>query len=378
MSKIVIAIDSFKGSLTSMEAANAIKKGITNTFPNEEIIIKPLADGGEGTVESLVSGMGGELITCEVTGPSGEKHTATYGKIGKLAIMEMAEAAGITLVPANKRNPLNATTYGVGEMMLHALGLGCNEFIMGIGGSATNDGGIGMLEALGVKFYDASNNELGPYGRDLTKIAKVNVDNLDVRINNVSIKVACDVDNPLCGDSGASAIYGPQKGATPEIVNELDKALGSYANITKEVLSVDYINFPGAGAAGGLGYAFKTYLRAELESGVDIILKEIKLDEDMKGADLVVTGEGCLDFQTAMGKGPIGVAKLGKKHGATVIAFAGGATDDAKEVNNHGIDAYFPIPQRPCTLEEAMDKANAAKNMELTAEQAIRLWKVVK
>lgn len=373
--KVVIAIDSFKGSLSSIEAAKAVEKGILLVHPDAEIIIKPLADGGEGTVDSLVSGMGGDIVDCEVTGPQGKPVQARYGIIsnGNLAVIEMATSSGITLVPPSERNPMNTTTYGVGEMVRHALDSGCRDFIVGIGGSATNDCGIGMLEALGVKFLDGEGVVVGPYGRDLLRIVDVDISGLDVRIAESNFKIACDVDNPLCGKRGATAVYGPQKGANDEMVAILDRGLFSLANVIKSKYKIDNINYPGAGAAGGLGYAFKTFLNGKLESGISIILKEIKLEEELMNADVAVTGEGKLDFQTAMGKAPIGVAKLAKKFGCKVIAFAGCADEDARECNFNGIDAFFPILRTPCSLSEAMDTGNSAKNMELTAEQVFRL-----
>ncbi len=374
MSKIVIAIDSFKGSLSSIEAAEAVASGILKVNPNEVIVKKPLADGGEGTVDGLTEGMGGTLVYCNVTGPLGETIKAKYGIVDNLAIMEMAQASGLTLVPEGKRNPLNTTSYGVGEMVKHALDNGINEFIIGIGGSATNDGGIGMLSALGVKFMDKDDNVLIGYGRDLEKIAKIDASDLDHRIGKCKFEIACDVDNPLCGKRGASYIYGPQKGATPELVEQLDKAMEGYAKLSKQALDKDFENYPGAGAAGGLGYAFKCYIDGDLKPGIQIVMDKVKIEEDLKDADLLITGEGRLDAQTAMGKAPVGVAKLAKKYNCDTIALSGIATYEAGIVNEHGIDAYFTILQQLVSLEEAMKTETAQKNLQVTAEQAYRLW----
>ena len=340
--KILIAIDSFKGSLSSMEAGRATAEGIHRVFPNAECVMRPLADGGEGTVEALSEGLGGTIREVEVTGPMGKPTQAKYALVGKLAVMEMAQAAGITLVPESERNPLIATTYGVGEMILDAIKQGAKEFLIGIGGSATNDAGQGMLKALG----DLSTFNFQPS----------------------TFKVACDVKNPLCGPNGASAVFGPQKGATPEMVKELDARLRKFAEE-----SGDPGEMPGDGAAGGLGYAFRRFLNAELLPGVELVLKETRLEEVIESADLVITGEGRLDGQTVMGKAPIGVAKLAKKHGKKVIAFCGCTGEGVRAVNDAGIDAYFPILHKVTSLEEALEKSNAAENLTASVEQVFRL-----
>lgn len=377
--KIVISIDSLKGSLSSIEAANAIKAGILKVDNRADIKVMPLADGGEGTVEALVEGMNGEERTISVTGPMIEKVNATYGilKETNTAIIEMAQAAGLTLVKKELRNPLNTTTYGVGEMIKEAIDEGCRNFIVGIGGSATNDGGIGMLQALGFEFYDENNNLLGLGGKVLNQVKSIKVDNRLKELDECNFKIACDVNNPLFGLNGAAHIYGPQKGATPEIVEELDKGLINFAEVVKKDLGKDIANIPGVGAAGGLGFGFLAFLNAKLESGIKIILEEIKLEEVIKGADFVITGEGRLDNQTAMGKAPIGVAKLAKKHGAKVIAIAGCTTEDAVKCNEEGIDAYFSIVNRAMSLEEAMDKENATNNMIETTTQIFNLIKAM-
>lgn len=377
--KIVIAIDSLKGSLSSIEAANAIKKGVENAKLNAEVIIKPLADGGEGTVDALVDGMNGRRKVVEVCGPATKKVQATYGILddSNTAIMEMAQAAGITQVDGDEKNPLITTTYGVGEMIKEAVKEGCRHFIMGIGGSATNDAGVGMLQALGFKFYDENDNLVGLGGQVLSKIKRIDDSEKLKELDECNFKIACDVNNPLFGLNGAAHIYGPQKGATPEIVEELDKGLRNFAEVVKKDLGKDLAETSGAGAAGGLGYGFLVFLNSKLESGIKIILDETKLEESIKDADIVVTGEGRLDNQTAMGKAPIGVAKLAKKYGAKVIAISGCVTDDAVECNKEGIDAFFAIVNKATTLEEAMDHNNAEKNMINTSTQIFNLVRVL-
>ena len=338
--KVVIAIDSLKGSLSSIEAGMAIREGVLRAKPDARIVVKPLADGGEGTTDALIEGMRGERIDLIVTGPMHTPVKAHYGylKDSNTAVMEMASAAGITLVPDDAKDPLLATSYGVGEMINHALQKDCRNFIIGIGGSATNDGGIGMLKALGVRFLDEN-----------------------------------DVNNPLCGEIGSTYVYGPQKGVTENQKKQLDEDMAHFAQITSQALGTDYCNTPGAGAAGGLGFAFLSYLGATLTPGIELILNAIGLEQELSDANVVVTGEGRLDFQTAMGKAPVGVAKLAKKHHAKVIAFAGSVTKEAAACNKEGIDAFFPILRNVCTLAEAMDPATAKNNMTATAEQVFRL-----
>lgn len=378
--KIVISIDSLKGSLTSIEAANAIKKGILSVDNKTDVVIMPLADGGEGTVEALVQGMNGEEKVITVTGPINEKVNATYGilKETNTAIIEMAQASGLPLVPAELRNPLNTTTYGVGEIIKEAIEKGCRNFIVGIGGSATNDCGVGMLQALGFEFYDENDNLVGLGGKVLNQIRRINTENKLKELDECNFKIACDVNNPLYGENGAAYIYGPQKGATKEIVKELDKGLKNFAEVVKKDLGKDIAHIEGAGAAGGLGFGFLGFLNSKLESGIKIILDEIKLEEVVKDADIVITGEGRLDNQTAMGKAPIGVAKLAKKHGAKVIAIAGCTTPDAVKCNEEGIDAYFSIVNKAMTIDEAMKKENATQNMIETTIQIFNLIKAVK
>ncbi len=373
--KVVIAIDSLKGSLSSMEAGTAIKDGILAAKPDAEVIVKPLADGGEGTTDALIEGMNGERIDLTVTGPMHTPVDAYYGylKDTNTAVMEMASAAGITLVPDSEKNPLLATSYGVGEMINDAIQRGCRNFIIGIGGSVTNDGGIGMLKALGVRFLDENGEDAGEGGQALAKVARIDVSGMNPLLKECHIQVACDVNNPLCGENGSTYVYGPQKGVTEDMKKTLDEAMAHFARVTSETLENDYMNTPGAGAAGGLGYAFLAYTGAALTPGIELILDAVGLEEELSGADVVVTGEGRLDFQTAMGKAPVGVARLAKKYNAKVIAFAGSVTKEATACNKEGIDAFFPILRGVCTLAEAMDPVAARNNMTATVEQVFRL-----
>lgn len=373
--KVVIAIDSLKGSLSSMEAGMAIKDGILAAKPDAEVIVKPLADGGEGTTDALIEGMNGERIDLTVTGPMHTPVDAYYGylKDTNTAVMEMASAAGITLVPDSEKNPLLATSYGVGEMINDAIQRGCRNFIIGIGGSVTNDGGIGMLKALGVRFLDENDEDAGEGGQALAKVARIDVSGMNPLLKECHIQVACDVNNPLCGENGSTYVYGPQKGVTEDMKKTLDEAMAHFARVTSETLENDYMNIPGAGAAGGLGYAFLAYTGAALTPGIELILDAVGLEEELSGADVVVTGEGRLDFQTAMGKAPVGVARLAKKYNAKVIAFAGSVTKEATACNKEGIDAFFPILRSVCTLAEAMDPVAARNNMTATVEQVFRL-----
>ncbi|MBR5510207.1 MAG: glycerate kinase [Lachnospiraceae bacterium] len=377
--KVVIAIDSLKGSLTSMEAGRAIKEGILNVLPETEVIVKPLADGGEGTTEALVEGLGGEMVYVDVHGPLETPVKAGYGLIQETgtAIMEMAAAAGIIIVGKDKR-PLDATTYGVGEMIKDAIQRGCRNFIIGIGGSATNDGGIGMLTALGYEFLDKDGKAVGIGAGALKDVASIKADNAVPELKECNFKIACDVTNPLCGTNGATYIYGPQKGVTEDMRDDLDAAMANYAAVTKECIGTDHLNSEGAGAAGGLGFAFLSYLAADLQPGIELVLDAVEMEKTMEGADLVFTGEGRLDYQTAMGKAPVGIAKLAKKHGAKVIALAGAIIEGAEKCNENGIDAFFPILRKVVTLDEAMEAETAKQNMIKTTEQIIRLVAAVK
>ena len=368
---VVIAIDSFKGCLTSMQAGNAAAEGIKRVYPDADIAVSPLADGGEGTVDALVEGMGGEFHSVEVTDPCGKPVTAKYGIIGEsnTAVMEMSAAAGITLVPRDELDPMKTTTYGVGEMIRDAAGHGCREFIVGIGGSATNDGGAGMLQALGFGLLNSRGEQIPRGAAGLAELVCITDDDVLPELWHCSFKIACDVANPLCGANGCSAVFAPQKGAKPADIPVMDEWLAKFAKLTKLTHPAANPNHPGAGAAGGLGFAFLSYTDAELQSGVELILHETRLEEYVRTADIVITGEGRLDAQTAMGKAPVGVAKLAKKYGKPVIAFAGSVTKDAATLNECGIDAYFPILRTVCSLEEAMNTEIAAENLSGTAEQ---------
>ena len=374
--KVVVAIDSLKGSLSSMEAGLAIKEGVLAAQPDAEVIVKPLADGGEGTTDALIEGMNGERIDLTVTGPMHTPVDAYYGYLRETntAVMEMASAAGITLVPDKEKNPLLATSYGVGEMIIDAIQRGCRNFIIGIGGSIPNDGGIGMLKALGVRFLDEKGEDAGEGGQALAKVACIDLSGLNPLLKECHIQVACDVNNPLCGESGSTYVYGPQKGVTEDMKKTLDEAMAHFARVTSESLENDYMNTPGAGAAGGLGFAFLAYVGATLTPGIELILDAVGLEDELSGADVVVTGEGRLDFQTAMGKAPVGVARLAKKYNARVVAFAGSVTKEATACNKEGIDAFFPILRGVCTLADAMDPVNARNNMIATVEQVFRLF----
>jgi len=358
--KIVIAPDSFKESLTALEAAEAIEKGMKKILPDADFIKVPMADGGEGTVQSLVDATGGKIISKTVTGPLGEPVEAFFGLSGdeKTAVIEMAAASGLHLVPAEKRNPLITTTRGTGELIAAALDYGIERIIIGIGGSATNDGGAGMAKALGIKLLDSEGNEIGDGGGALGNIAAIEMSNIDPRVASVSIEVACDVDNPLTGPKGASSIFGPQKGANPEMVSLLDGNLYHYAQMIRRYVGKDIEKIAGAGAAGGLGGGLMAFLAAELKRGVDIVLEATALEEQLKDADFVITGEGKIDGQTIFGKTPIGVAKTAKKYNIPVIAIAGNVGCDSHVVHEHGIDAVFSIVPGIIPLSDAFENAS--------------------
>ncbi len=382
--KVVVAIDSLKGSLTSLEAGQTIAEGVKKVYADADVQVRPLADGGEGTVEALALGMGGKLETISVTGPLGDKVDAVYGILEpteenpkKTAIVEMSAAAGITLIKEKDRNPLLTTTYGVGEIIKDAIKKGCRHFIVGIGGSATNDGGIGMLQALGYGLLNSEGKQVAFGAQGLNELESITDDYVIPELKDCTFRVACDVTNTLCGEQGCSAIFGPQKGATPTMIMQMDKWLAYYAALSREKYPQANMNQAGTGAAGGLGFAFLTFTNAVLESGIKIVLDETKLEEFVKDADIVVTGEGRLDSQTAMGKAPVGVANIAKKYDKKVIAFAGCVTEDAGVCNQNGIDAFFPILRGVVTLAEAMDSENARKNMTATVEQVFRLIQAI-
>ena len=356
--KIVVAPDSFKGSLTAIEVSDAIEQGIREIFPEAEIKKIPMADGGDGTVQCLVNATGGKILKEKVTGPLGDEVWASYGILGdkKTAVIEMAEASGLTLVPANKRNPLITTTYGTGQLIKSALGQGCRKMIIGIGGSATNDGGAGMVQALGGILLDKGGEEIGFGGGELKKVFRINTKYLDKRLSETKVLIASDVSNPLCGPKGASRVYGPQKGATPEMIKKLDESLAYFAEIIKRDLNKDIKDMPGAGAAGGLGAGLIAFLDAELRQGIEIIIEIVKLERAIQDADLVITGEGKIDSQTIYGKAPIGVAKIAKKYNVPVIAVAAIIGDDADIVHQYGIDTLLKISEPPMNLNESKVK----------------------
>ena len=375
--KITVAMDSFKGSLSSMMAGQAVSDGILRVYPEAEVQVRPLADGGEGTVEALVCGMGGKEERITVTGPVGEPVECSYGMIEKngTAVIEMSGAAGITLVPEKDRNPMYTTTYGVGEVIRDAVQKGCRKFIIGIGGSATTDGGIGMLQALGYGFLDAEGEQV-PFGaRGLAELERITDTSVLPELSECKFEIACDVTNPLCGDRGCSAVYGPQKGADPLMIKDMDRWLEGYAELAGEKFCGADPKQPGTGAAGGLGFAFLTFTNAVLKSGIQIVLEETRLEEYIRESGLVITGEGRLDGQTAMGKAPVGVAELAKKYNKPVIAFAGCIAEDALKCNSRGIDAFFPILRETVTIGKAMEPEYAQKNMAAAAEQVMRLWR---
>ena len=373
--KVVVAIDSLKGSLSSIDAGNAAKEGILRAKPDAEVVVKPLADGGEGTTDALLEGLNGEKINLKVTGPMGKPVDTYFGYLPetKTVIMEMASASGITLISEPEKNPMRATTYGVGEMIRHAVLRGYRNFIIGIGGSATNDGGIGMLEALGYEFTDKSGSDAGEGGQALSKVVHISGEHAMKELKDCNFQIACDVNNPLYGANGATYVFGPQKGITDDMKVCLDEGMKNYAEVSDEFTGKKCDDVKGAGAAGGLGFAFVEYLNAKLTPGIELILKNIGLEKDIMNADYVVTGEGRLDFQTTMGKVPVGLAKLAKKYNKKVIAFAGSVTKEARECNKAGIDAFFPIVRGVTTLEEAMRPENAKENMRDTVEQVFRL-----
>ncbi len=373
--RVVVAIDSFKGSLSSLQAGDAVKKAVLRLDKTAEVFVSPLADGGEGTVEALASALSSKMVEISVTGPLLKSTKAKYCilKGTNTAVIEMAAAAGITLLSEQERNPLNTTTYGVGELIKDAINKGCRRFIVGIGGSATNDGGVGMLSALGYEFLDKNNQPIPLGAKGLKALHSIRTENVLPELSECRFNIACDVTNPLCGDNGCSAVFAPQKGATEQMILDMDSWLQNYADITKNIFPKANENHAGAGAAGGLGFAFLSFTNSTLRSGIEIVLEETKLEEQIKNADIVVTGEGRLDSQTVMGKAPIGVAKLAKKHQKKVIAFSGCVTKDAELCNKHGIDAFFPILRTVSSLEEALDPKNAYENLTATAYQVFRL-----
>lgn len=377
--KIVIAIDSFKGSLSSAQAGEAAREGIFRVDKNAEVEIIPIADGGEGTVDALVLAREGKKRRIVAKDPLGRDIECEYGIIDKsVAVIEMSAAAGITLLKADELNPLYTTTYGVGQMIADAISHGCRKFIIGIGGSATNDCGIGMLQALGFGLLDKDGKQVGYGANGLKDIVKIDLSGINPALPDCEFNIACDVKNPLCFENGCSAVYARQKGADDQMIADMDKWIFDYSELVRTVFVDADINAEGAGAAGGLGFAFVTFLGGRLERGIELVLTRIDIDERIKNCDLVITGEGRLDGQTVMGKAPIGVARIAKKYNKPCIAFAGGVSNDAISCNEAGIDAFFPIVRGITTLEEAMKKENAYNNMVSAVMQAYRLFKVNK
>jgi len=373
--KIVIAPDSFKGSLSAGQVADCIAEGIHRVSPDIEVLCIPLADGGEGTVEALVKATHGSIIPVRATDPLGHEIDSSFGILGdgKTAVVEMAAASGIQLIPESLRNPMLTTTYGTGELILQALETGCEQLILGIGGSATNDGGVGMAQALGGKFLDRNGCDVGFGGGKLADIYSIDLSKMDSRIGNVWITVACDVTNPLTGSNGASAVFGPQKGATPEMVQELDAGLKHLAEIIRRDLGLDVENSPGAGAAGGMGAATLAFLKAELKSGIEIILEATRFNEHISDADLVITGEGRIDSQTLQGKTINGVLRAARAFDVPVLAIGGGVENGGYELSGHGDVAVFSIVNKPMLLDEAC--ADAPALISRISEQAVRLFR---
>ncbi len=374
--KICIAMDSFKECMTALEACNAVKQGFEDVYGSElETVVVPMADGGEGTLQALVDSSNGKILEAEVCNPLFKKVNGKFGLLGdkKTAIIEMAAASGLELLRAKDRNPLITTTFGTGELIKNALDLGVENIILGIGGSATNDGGVGMATALGVKFLDCDGVKIIPCGGDLGKIHSIDCSGIDSRIKNTRFIVACDVTNPLTGEKGASKVFGKQKGATEEMIEVLDNNLKHYANVVKESLSIDVEFVEGAGAAGGLGAGAIAFLNGELKSGVEIVIEFSGLAEKVKDVDLIITGEGRVDFQTQYGKTPVGVALTGKKYDKKVIALAGSIGDGYEAVFEKGIDAVFSITNKVCSLEEALEGGSV--NLKDTASNLARVLK---
>lgn len=379
LKKVVIAPDSFKESLSALEVAEAIERGFRQIFPQVQYVKLPMADGGEGTVDSMVAATGGEIVRVTVTGPLGQPVQAFYGLLGEgeTAVIEMAAASGLHLAPKAQRDPRMTTSYGTGELIQAALDRGVKTIILGIGGSATNDGGAGMVQALGAKLCDANGNEIGFGGGSLNTLNDIDISGLDPRLKDCVIRVACDVTNPLVGDSGASRIFGPQKGASEAMIVELDNNLSHYADVIKKALHVDVKDVPGAGAAGGMGAALMAFLGAELKSGIEIVTTALNLEEHIHDCTLVITGEGRIDSQSIHGKVPIGVANVAKKYHKPVIGIAGSLTNDVGVVHQHGIDAVFSVLTSIGTLDEALRGAydnicRASRNIAATLAIGMR------
>lgn len=374
--RVIVAPDSFKGSISAVGAANAMERGIQKIYPEAQVTKVPIADGGEGTVQALVMATKGKYVYETVVGPLGDKVSAAWGMLGdgKTAIIEMAAASGLTLVPKEKLNPAITTTYGTGQLIRAVLDHGISRIIIGIGGSATNDGGMGMLQALGIRFLDEMGRDLPAGGLALAGLRRIDLTTADTRLQKAEIIVACDVDNPLCGPRGASFVYGPQKGADQATAGQLDQALSQYAGIAKHATGRDVACIPGAGAAGGMGAAFLWFTNATLQPGIQVILDAVRFDELVAHANLILTGEGCTDSQTAYGKAPVGVAKYAKKYHKPVICISGAWQDGAEVLEQHGIDALFSTVPRPMKLEECM--AESARFIEFSTQQVCQVLKI--
>ncbi|MGQ9729690.1 MAG: glycerate kinase family protein [Candidatus Zipacnadales bacterium] len=374
--KVVIAPNPFKGSLTAPEIAQAIAQGVKAALPEAEIVLVPLADGGDGTARTLAESTGGELLRATVTGPLGGPITAEYAILGDrtTAVIEMAAASGLVLVPPPQRNPLHTTTRGTGELMQAALDRGCRNLIIGLGGSATTDAGMGMAQALGVRFLDSDGQPIPGTGAGLARLAHIDISGLDQRLNGCSVRAACDVKNPLYGQEGAAAVYAPQKGATPAIVAQLDAGLRRFAEVVKRDLGLDVADLEGAGAAGGLGAGLVAFCKATLEPGIDIVLETVGLDEKLDGAEVIFVAEGRIDQQTAFGKGPAGVAQRAAKHGCTVLALGGSVSQDVRLLHDQGIAAIRPIVNEPISLEEVMASPKAFSLTAFAAEEMLRAY----
>ncbi|MGR7803842.1 glycerate kinase [Klebsiella aerogenes] len=365
--KIVIAPDSYKESLSALDVATAIETGFREIYPHAEYVKVPVADGGEGTVEAMVAATQGHIVQVSVTGPLGEPVNAFYGLSGDMrcAYIEMAAASGLESVPPTRRNPLLTTSWGTGELIRHALDAGVSQIIIGIGGSATNDGGAGMAQALGAKLLSAGQQQIAPGGGALETLARIDLSELDPRLADCRIDVACDVTNPLTGPQGASAVFGPQKGATAAMIERLDRGLQHFAQIIDRDLDIDVLSLEGGGAAGGMGAALYAFCGANLRPGIEIVTDALGLADLVADADLVITGEGRIDSQTIHGKVPVGVAKVAKRFNVPVIGIAGSLSADVGVVHQHGLDAVFSVLYSVCTLDEAL--ANAAANVRMTA-----------
>lgn len=372
--KIIVSPDSFKGSCSAIEVANSIEKAILSVDSTVDVVKMPVADGGEGTIDAITSCVPATIYEMEVCDPMGENAVAKYAVIdnGETAVIEMAQASGLPMVPVDERNPLLATTYGTGQLMKDALDKGCKKMIIGIGGSATNDGGAGVLMALGASFKNAEGEELILGGGALSELAEIDLTKFDSRIFDIEITVACDVTNPLTGENGASYVYGPQKGATPEMVEELDAALAHFAEVSAEKLGEDYSVYPGTGAAGGLGFALIAYCKAKFAAGIDIVLNVSGFEKELQDADLVITGEGRIDGQSVQGKVLYGIGIRAKEKNVPVVAIGGAVRSDSEALLDHGITAMFSIANGPMTLEHAME--NGCELIEQTAKNVMRVF----